>query len=95
MAKYDYTVAIDVPVRMTFTCHDLQRICEILHHEVENKVAERFFARDLHATITAALASAGQALELESKWISKHTIQHLSDGMNDAQEKADKVIAAE
>jgi len=95
MAKYNYTNANDIPVRMTFTATELKRICEILHHEVENKGSERFFAHDLHATLTEALTGAGRAMEVESRWVANHVIQHLADGMNDAQDKADKVIAAE
>jgi hypothetical protein len=95
MAKYNHTNANDVPVRMTFTAMELKRMCEILHREVENKGSDRHFARDLHATLTEALTEAGRAMEIESRWVANHVIQHLADGMNDAQDKADKVVAAE
>ena len=93
MAKYSYTAAQDVPVRMTFTVAELRRVCEILHREVENKGPERFFARELHTTLTEAITQAGSSMEMESRWIANHMIQHLTDGLNDAQEKADKVEA--
>jgi len=78
---------------MTFTAYELRRICEILHREVENKGPERFFARELHATLTGALTEVGTRMETEARWIANHMIQHLADGMNDAQEKAHAVEA--
>ena len=91
MAKHGFTTAQDVPVRMTFTVYELRRVCEILHREVENKGPERVFARQLHTTLTEAITQAGSSMEMESRWIANHMIQHLTDGLNDAQEKADKV----
>jgi len=91
MAKYRYVTTQDVPVTMTFTAYELRRICEILHREVENKGTERFFARELHTTLTEALTEVGTSMEMESKFIANHIIRHLADGMNDAQEKAHAV----
>ena len=93
MAKYGFTTAQDAPVRMIFTVYELRRVCEILQREVENKGPDRFLARDLHATLTEAITKAGDSMGMESRWIANHMIQHLADGMNDAQAKADEVEA--
>jgi len=93
MAKYGYTVASDIPVRMEFTVHEMRTLCDILQREVARKGADRWYAADLHTQLVEAIGKAGDAMRLEGDWLAQSTIQHLTDGLNDAREQADKIEA--
>jgi hypothetical protein len=93
MAKYGYTVANDTPVRMELTVHEMRTLCSILQREVARKGEDRWFAGELHAQLVEAIGKAGDAMRCEGDWLTKSTIQHLTDGLNDAQEQADKLEA--
>lgn len=92
MATYAYTVANDAPVSLRFTIRELRTICDILQREVERKGSDRLYARDLHAQLQDALRQASASLTLEGSFIERHTIAHLSDGMNDAIEKSEAEV---
>lgn len=91
MAKYRYTTASDVPVKMELTVYEMRTLCNILQQEVARKGSDRWFAKDLHSVLIEAISKAGDAMKLEGDWLIRSTIQHLTDDMNDAQEAADKV----
>lgn len=93
MAKYNYTTASDVPVKLTMTVYEMRALCDILRGEVARKGSERWLAKDLHATLVEALTAAGNALKCEGDWLTRSMIQNLRDGINDAQAEADKVDA--
>ena len=93
MAKYGYTTAGDVPVRIEMTVYEMRTLCTILQGEVARKGADRWYAADLHTQLVEAIGKAGDAMRAEGDWLTKSTIQHLTDGLNDAREQADKVEA--
>lgn len=93
MAKYCSTMASDVPVRMQMTVYEMRTLCDILQREVARKGSDRWYAKNLHATLVEAISAAGGAMDLEGRFIAGSTIQHLTDGINDAQAEADKADA--
>lgn len=93
MAQYNYTTASDVPVKMTLTVYEMRTICRILQREVARKGDDRWYAKDLHTTLVEAISAAGESMKSEGDWITKTTIQHLTDDINDAQAEADKIEA--
>jgi len=75
------------------TVYEMRTLCDILQREVARKGSDRWYAKDLHATLVEAIGAAGNSMRFEGDFIAQSTVQHLTDGINDAQAEADKVDA--